>query len=295
MPTQSLPVDLRTTDDGLKIAVLTLTQPGRPVVVIDEDLLTQLDETLNTIPSDIDGFVLASDAPRAFVAGADLKAIMAMDDDALHAYLENGARVFQRIADLPCPTVAAIHSVALGGGLELAMHCDALVGLIDPESKPFLIGLPEAGLKICPGWGGTNLLPARIDPKQAIIATATGRAMKSDAANELGIFDATVQSHDELIDACISWIRTQDTLLRNGSPFRVISTMDREALTEACNEAESELGSSEHERAVVDAIRVGLNDGWNAGLKAERDHLVRLRHTEPAQESISAFFAKSKK
>lgn len=289
-----LPVELSTNADGAEIAVLTLDQPGRPVVVIDESLLARLDATLDTLPRDLGGFVLASSAPRAFVAGADLKAIMAMDDAELHAYLEYGARVFQRIADLPCPTAAAIHSVALGGGLELAMHCDGLVGLIDPEAKPFLIGLPEAGLKICPGWGGTNLLPARIDATDAIVATANGRAMKSDQADEMGLFDVTVSTADELIPVARAWVGAQETPARSGRPSRCIDESNVDEMKDALSDAREALESAEHTEAVCDAVRVGIESGWSAAVKCERDHLVRLRHTEPARETIGAFLNKGK-
>lgn len=290
-----LPVELSTNADGAVIAVLTLDQPSRPVVVIDESLLTRLDATLDTLPSDLGGFVLASSAPRAFVAGADLKAIMAMDDGALHKYLEFGANVFQKIADLKCPTAAAIHSTVLGGGLELAMHCDGLVGLIDPDAKPFLIGLPEAGLKICPGWGGTNLLVARIDAKDAIVATANGRAMKSDKADEMGIFDVTVSSSDELLGAARAWVGAQETPVREGRPSRCIDESNAGEMQGALVMARGELGTEEHVEAVCDAVGVGIASGWGAAVQCERDHLVRLRHTQPAQDAINAFFDKSKK
>jgi len=290
-----LPVELSTNGDGAVIAVLTLDQPGRPVVVIDESLLNRLDATLDTLPDDLGGFVLASSAPRAFVAGADLKAIMAMDDAELHAYLEFGARVFQRISDLKCPTAAAIHSTVLGGGLELAMHCDGLVGLIEPEGKPFLIGLPEAGLKICPGWGGTNLLVARIDSKDAIVMTANGRAMKSDAADEMGIFDVTVSSADELLGAARAWVGAQETPTRIGRPSRCIDESNAAEMQGALVEARGELGTEEHTEAVCDAVGVGIASGWGAAVQCERDHLVKLRHTQPAQDAINAFFDKGKK
>lgn len=289
-----LPVELSTNADGAEIAVLTLDQPGRPVVVIDESLLARLDATLDTLPRELGGFVLASSAPRAFVAGADLKAIMAMDDAELHAYLEYGARVFQRIADLPCPTAAAIHSVALGGGLELAMHCDGLVGLIDPEAKPYLIGLPEAGLKICPGWGGTNLLPARIDATDAIVATANGRAMKSDQADEMGLFDVTVSDANDLIPAARAWVGAQETPARNGRPSRCIDESNVDEMKDALSDARDELESAEHTEAVCDAVQAGIDSGWAAAVKCERDHLVRLRHTQPARETIGAFLNKGK-
>ena len=289
-----LPVELSTNADGATIATLTLDQPGRPVVVIDESLLQRLDATLDSLPSDLGGFVLASSAPRAFVAGADLKAIMAMDDPGLHEYLEFGARVFQKIADLKCATAAAIHSVALGGGLELAMHCDGLIGLIDPESKPFLIGLPEAGLKICPGWGGTNLLPARIDSTEAIVMTANGRAMKSDQADEMGLFDVTVSSMDELLPAARAWVGSQEQPNREGTPSSCIDSFNADEMKDALAKAREQLESAPHTDAVCDAIDVGINSGWKDAIQRERDHLVQLRHTQPAQDAINAFFNKGK-
>ncbi len=295
MACECLPISMSAASDGASIATVTLDQPGRPVVVIDQSLLEQLDATLDTLPDNLGGFILASAAPRAYIAGADLKAIMAMNDADLHQYLEFGAKVFQRIADLPCISVAAIHSVALGGGLELAMHCDLLLGVVDPDAKPYIIGLPEAGLKICPGWGGTNLLPSRIDPAQGIEATATGRVFKSDRAAELGLFDATVTSADQLHDAAMQLIANTATPSRNGHPSRCIQTVEStQSIRDAIDTVRANVGGQEHTDAVLDAVGIGLDNGWASALQCERNHLVRLRHTPPAQDAITAFFDKSK-
>jgi enoyl-CoA hydratase/carnithine racemase len=88
MTSERLPVEIGSTADGAKIATLTLVQPGRPVVVIEQSLLEQIDSALDILPDDLDGFILSSGAERAFVAGADLKAIMALNDAELHTYLE---------------------------------------------------------------------------------------------------------------------------------------------------------------------------------------------------------------
>lgn len=296
MSEPTLPI--RTIDAGETgtVAVLTLEQGDRPVVVLDESLMNRLDRSLSALPRGIDGFILESAAPRAFVAGADLKAIMAMDDPALHRYLEYGASIFQRISDLPCPSVAVIHGACLGGGLELAMHCDGLIGLVDPEARPFPIGLPEAGLKICPGWGGTNLLPARIDAKTAIIATATGTPFNAHSAAELGLFDATVATRDELIPAALRWIGEQPGHTDRGVPMHWIGADRHYAASEAgLHAAQRELQHTPEGDAVLDAIAVGLKEGWRGALQKERDELVRLRHTPPAREAIESFFAKAAK
>lgn len=298
MPEPMLPI--RTIDAGETgtITVVTLEQGDRPVVVLDESLMERLDRTLAALPQGPDGFILESAAPRAFVAGADLKAIMAMDDRSLHRYLEYGASIFQRITDLPCPSVAVIHGACLGGGLELAMHCDGLIGVLDadPESKPFPIGLPEAGLKICPGWGGTNLLPARIDAKTAIVATATGKPFNAKSAADLGLFDATVTTREELIAAAIKWIGEQRGHTDRGEPMHWIGADRHFAESErGLDAARHELDETPEGDAVLDAVAVGLREGWRAACQKERDELVRLRRTEPAREAIESFFTRSAK
>lgn len=289
---------IRTIDAGKTgtIAVLTLEQGDRPVVVLDESLMERLDRSLAALPPGIDGFILESAAPRAFVAGADLKAIMAMDDPSLHRYLEYGSTIFQRISDLPCPSVAVIHGACLGGGLELAMHCDGLIGLVDPAAKPFPIGLPEAGLKICPGWGGTNLLPARIDAKTAIVATATGVPFNAQTAARLGLFEAAVTARENLIPAAIRWIAEQHGHTDRGTPMHWIGADAHYAASEAgLHAAQRELEHTPEGDAVLDAVAVGLKEGWRGALRKERDELVRLRHTAPAREAIESFFAKTAK
>ncbi len=288
----------RTIDAGPAgtVGVLTLEQGDRPVVVIDESLLNRLDDALASIRQGLDGFILESAAPRAFVAGADLKSIMAMDDPSLHRYLEYGSSIFQRICDLPCPSVAVIHGACLGGGLELAMHCDGLIGLLDPAAKPFPIGLPETGLKICPGWGGTNLLPARVDPKAAIIATATGVPFNAQSANELGLFDATVAARDDLIPAALRWLAEQPGHTDRGTPMHWIGAERHFAACQAgFHAARVELAPSPEVDAVLDSVAVGLSEGWRGAIQKERNELVRLRHTPAARTAIESFFAKSAK
>ncbi len=171
------PLDIETDANG--VVTVWLEQPERPVVVLDRSLIERIDATLDLLQAEMAGFVLASRCSRVFVAGADLVEIDGLSDSELDEYLTLGQRVYGRIADLPCTTVAAVTGATLGGGLEIAMHCDELVGL-EPaaDAKPYLVGLPEAGLGLCPGWGGANMLPARIEAETAIELTASGKPLK---------------------------------------------------------------------------------------------------------------------
>ncbi len=195
------------------VYVTRLEQPGRPVVVLDEALIQRLDATISALPRNCRGLVVASASERVFIAGADLKAISELDDAALDRYLAYGQRVFGRLSQLPFPTAAAINGAVLGGGLELAMHCDALIGAPPPAGadgapgRPYPVGLPEAGLSICPGWGGTNLLPARIDPSTAITGTATGTPTNLfDQAAAAGLFDALCPTAASLLETAKRWV-----------------------------------------------------------------------------------------
>ncbi|MGA0285949.1 MAG: enoyl-CoA hydratase/isomerase family protein [Phycisphaerales bacterium] len=287
-------VRIERTEDGICILSLppSPTKPRGGVVVLDRWLVSALEQAiLQVAESSPRGVVLESASERVFVAGADLAEIDGLDDAELDRYLADGAACFGRLLDLPCPTVALVHGAALGGGLELAMHCDGL-GFVEVAegAKPYLVGLPEASLGICPGWGGTQMLPARIDPTLALERTASGSAWK---ANDLpaGLADFTAADRAALREAGLAWIRDR------GSPPtrpRAIASTDRETIEPAIVSA----GLDDADRltppaAVVAAVRAGLEGGYACGLAEERRQLIALRGTEATRAKLSAFLARS--
>lgn len=326
-----LPFSARESGPGAGIVTLRLEQPGSPMVVLDETLIRRLELTLNDLTrmagdkGGITGLILASASTRVFVAGADLKTIQAPPsagpdaeaDRRLDAYLAYGQRVFGMLCELPCPTAAAISGAALGGGLEIAMHCDALIGAPNASGKPYPIGLPEAGLGICPGWGGTNLLPARMNPAEAIRRTARGQTMTVDEAVHAGLFDRFAKSESELLPTAEQWIVEARAKFgqsgggaiprRDGAPSRWIG---RPGVKPAVLSALAELRgggaggdplTGEPAAAVLEAVQAGVDrgpaqvDGWRAALDVERRQLVRLRGTPAGRAAIQAFFDKAKK
>jgi enoyl-CoA hydratase/carnithine racemase len=276
---------------GGDVVTLHLAQEGRPVVVLDWDLLRAIDNALDAIARDVPtlaGFVLASES-RVFVAGANLKEIVDLSEKELHQYLEFGAHVFGRIATLPCTTVAAINGAALGGGLEIAMHCDHLLG-VEPGERQYPVGLPEAGLSICPGWGGTNLLPARMDSARAIELTATGQTMKARDAADVGLIERLVPA-DDLLGAAAELARTPKATPRS-EPIAISNTKTSEARA-ALDASRPRIPDTQAARAVLACVEAGLTRGWKAALPGERDNLVRLRTTDEGRGAIEAFFAKT--
>ncbi|MEY3021022.1 MAG: hypothetical protein RIS86_218 [Planctomycetota bacterium] len=291
-----LPYEIR---DGVHVLFLQ-PNPEKPrggVVVLDAWLIGEIRATLAAIAAEKPtGFVLASASPRVFVAGADLAEIDALDDAGLDAYLRAGAEAFAMIPALGCPSAAAIHGAALGGGLEIAMHCDALVAAMPAaDAKPWQVGLPEAGLCICPGWGGTQTLPARILPALAIERTATGRTWPIGDAPQC-LFDVRADAGsgaEGAIAAAVAWVKAQDAssgcFAPMREPRRAISPRNAAAIAPVCDELAASVGATTHGAAVLDAVRVGLAQGWDAAVACERAHLVRLRHTPEARAKLDAF------
>ena len=293
-PVAPLPTHIEPDGPFMGIATITLEQPGKPVVVLDHPLIQRLEAAILALPRTIAGVVLASASERVFVAGADLKAISELNDAQLHAYLQYGSRVFGMLGQLPFPTAAAINGAALGGGLELAMHCDALIA--SPGAKPYPVGLPEAGLCICPGWGGTVLLPARIDPALAMEKTAKGEPLPFDASREAGMFDVVAGSASELLKAAKTWVSQARTrpIERDGAPSRWIGRKAAQGLA-ALEQMRESLSTTEPGRAVTLAIDAGLTRGWKGAIEVEQRELVRLRASQAGKAAIQAFFDKAKK
>lgn len=295
MSIEPLPMTQDSDGPSAGVVVLTLEQPGRPVVVLDYELLQRLDVTLNQLPVNAKGLVIKSASERVFIAGADLKTISEWSDPELDRYLAFGSSVFLKLATLPIPTAAAINGAALGGGLELAMHCDALIAAPSPTGKPYAVGLPEAGLGLCPGWGGTNLLPSWTShPAEAIARTCSGTPFTFDEAVAANLFTKVVEPAS-LIEAAKQHVASAKTTHGGVPDLWGQLPAQRSATVKALDSIRHELPQTPAAIAVVDALDIGLTRSYLDALDTERKHLVRLRHTPQAREALTNFFAKTKK
>jgi enoyl-CoA hydratase/carnithine racemase len=298
-----LPMNREASGPFAGMVVVRLEQPGKPVIVLDRELIQRMEATFRAVPKEARGLVLASASERVFVAGADLKAISEWDDAQLMKYLEYAAGVFGMLARMPFPTAAAINGAALGGGLELAMHCDGVIAAPPPPrdgqpGKAYPVGLPEAGLGLCPGWGGTNLLPARMEPEEAIKRTATGKPLLFDEAAAAGIFDRIAPEAGKLIGTAMEWLAEQKQRARerDGAPRKWIGRPTCAAkVLSAVGNVREECAATEPGAAVCRAVEAGLSAGWESAIGIERRELVKLRHTPGARQSLEAFFSKAKK
>ncbi|KUJ10695.1 ClpP/crotonase [Mollisia scopiformis] len=132
--------------------------------------------------------VLASEVDSCFCAGADLKERAGFSPEETAAFLANLRNTFSSLAALPIPTISAISSLALGGGLELALCTHMRV-----FASTATVGLPETRLGILPGAGGTYRLPALIGLGRARDLVLTGRRVSAAEAYFLGIADRLVE------------------------------------------------------------------------------------------------------
>ncbi len=140
--------------------------------------------------------VLTGAGPRAFCAGADLKERVGMSDEEVHRFLSDLRATLRAIEESPVVFVAAINGVALGGGLELALACDLRVLSDDAE-----VGLPEVGLGIIPGGGGTQRLVREIGVARAKDLILTARRLGAAEALQWGIATRVSPSAMMLSDA----------------------------------------------------------------------------------------------
>jgi 3-hydroxyacyl-CoA dehydrogenase / enoyl-CoA hydratase / 3-hydroxybutyryl-CoA epimerase len=171
------------------IVLLTLDRADASVNALNRAVLDELAQIVERLSFELPkGVVIRSGKPGGFIAGADTHEFEEYEKQgSVLASIENGQRVFQSLARLRCPTVAAIHGYCMGGGTEMALACRYRVATRDPATK---IGLPEVMLGIHPGWGGTARLPRLIGAPEALSMMLTGRAVGAEPAKSLGLVDA---------------------------------------------------------------------------------------------------------
>lgn len=178
---------------------------NEPVNKFNQLTLSELNDAVATInqQSDLQG-VLFSSAKDCFIVGADItefSSLFAGDEETLVAKLLENHAIFNAVEDLPCPTVAAINGIALGGGFELCLATDYRV--MGEKAK---VGLPEVKLGINPGWGGIVRLPRLIGVDNANEWIAGGAEKRAAAALKDGAVDAVV-AQDKVRDAGLDLLR----------------------------------------------------------------------------------------
>ena len=156
--------------------------------VLSKEVVLELAELMDGIESHVPrALIVYSAKPSGFIAGADINDFTAVKTpDEAFTLIRAGQQVFDRIAALPCPTVAAIHGFALGGGLELALACRYRVAANDGKVS---LGLPEVQLGIHPGFGGTVRSVRLVGVRVAMDLMLTGRPYRADKALAVGLVD----------------------------------------------------------------------------------------------------------
>ncbi|MES1259731.1 MAG: enoyl-CoA hydratase-related protein, partial [Gemmatimonadota bacterium] len=142
------------------------------------------------------GVIFTGAGPKAFVAGADIAELVAVDRHSGTEMGERGSRVFRSIELLGKPVIAAVNGFALGGGCELAMACH--VRLAAPNAR---FGLPELKLGLIPGFGGTVRLPRLVGRGRALEMLLTGAMIDAEEAARIGLVNRVVPAESLLADA----------------------------------------------------------------------------------------------
>jgi enoyl-CoA hydratase len=236
------------------VALVTLDRP-EALNALSFDLLDELADALADLDTDPTcRAIVLTGSGRAFAAGADIVELSPQT----YASLHDGHRfdVWDRLAAVGLPMIAAVRGVALGGGCELAMTCDMIVAAEDAR-----FGQPEIRLGVMPGAGGTQRLTRAIGKARAMEMILTGEPIDARLALSLGLVNRVVPA-EATVDAALELAAR-------------IATMPPLAV-----------------RAAKAAVRGAHEDALKGGLAAERDTFFRLFDTADQTEGMTAFTEK---
>ncbi len=275
--------------DADDIAWLHIDSPDGGTNVLSNETLRGLERVLARVAKQAPkGLIILSDKPSGFIAGADVREFTKLESkhQALEA-IRLGQNVFNRLEQLPFPTLALIHGFCLGGGMELALACRYRVA--EQEST---LGLPEVKLGIHPGFGGSMRLPRLIGAPQAFDLILSGRTVKGRQARRMGMVDAAVPER-QLRRAAKSIVMQQPEVHRPARLLGLLTTKPmRHALGWYLRRKVGEKANPLHYPAPFAQIDAWVWHGGSATemLNAEAESLADLITTDTAQNLIRCFF-----
>ncbi|RBW64919.1 fatty acid oxidation complex subunit alpha FadB [Vibrionales bacterium C3R12] len=290
---QSNTLQVKELQDG--IAELSFCAPAS-VNKLDLATLESLDKALDALNQhqSLSGLILTSNKDT-FIVGADITEFLGLfskPEAELEEWLKFANSIFNKLEDLPVPTLSMIRGHALGGGCECVLATDFRIG-----DKTTSIGLPETKLGIMPGFGGCVRLPRVIGADSAMEIITAGKANRADDALKIGLLDAVVDS-DKLLDSAINTI----TLAKNEQlDWQARRKQKTSALTLSKLEAMMSFTMAKglviqkagphypapitSVKAIEDAARLS-RDG---ALDVERQYFVKLAKSEVAQALVGLF------
>ncbi|MEP9365335.1 3-hydroxyacyl-CoA dehydrogenase NAD-binding domain-containing protein [Nocardioides sp. CN2-186] len=229
--------------------------------------------------------------PFILAAGADLTSIAGGGSDAVRVVAELGHAVFRKLGEGGKKSFGFINGLALGGGLEVALHCDYRTVM---DSAPAL-GLPEVMLGLVPGWGGAYLVPNLIGADNAVTVILenplnNGKTLTGDAAYDLGLADAIFEGADFLEQSLIwaSAVLRGELVVERQHVDRGDAWDAAVARGEALAQAKTG-GASPAAKKAVELIAAAKTSTRDEGFAAEDDALEAMSQTPELLASLYAF------
>jgi enoyl-CoA hydratase len=240
------------------IKIITIDRPDA-LNALNTDVLTELEKALDDINADETRcVVITGSGEKAFVAGADLGTLIKKKREEAKAWSAYGQSVFRKVETLPVPVIAAVNGFALGGGAELALACD-----IRLAANNAVFALPESGLAIVPGFGGTQRLPRIIGVAKAKELLFTGNNVKADEALQIGLVSA-VYAKEALMDEAM---KIAEKIASKG-PIAI--------------------------RLIKKAVNEGIQTDIDTGTALEAEYSSLCFETQDQKNAMTAFFEKRK-
>lgn len=242
-----------------KLQIMNLNNP-RKRNALSKQMLSEMNDALDSISTDntIQTLILRSSTAGMFCAGADLKERIGYTNEQTEETVKGLRATFQRFTgDVKVPVIACMDGACLGGGLELAMACDLRVATTSSK-----IGLPETGLAIIPGAGGTARLPRLVGPAIAKELIFTGAILEPERALNLGIVNYVEEDYNAAFERCLALAK----IMSQKGPLAI--------------------------RAAKYALNFTLDRSLEDALKLEEEAYGRIVDTEDRIEGLTAFMEK---
>jgi enoyl-CoA hydratase len=239
---------------------VTVLFVNRPQVLnaINRETLAEIGEAVRAFTADASqgALVFTGQGEKAFISGADINELASLGPAAAEDISRFGQAVVDLLEQSPKPVIAAVNGYAFGGGCELALACHMRLA-----SENAVLGLPEVKLGIIPGYGGTQRLPRLVGPGRALELILSGRNIKADEAERIGLVNRVVPQAELLAEA----VKLAQAILKNG-PLAV--------------------------SAAIECVVRGLQLPLDQGLRFESGRFGILAASDDMHEGLQAFLDK---